>query len=130
MDTQRRHPLAELLPDGRWAVNPDAIHWEDIDRFHAAMRRGQAANEDAGGFMARCIRALMGTPLPADAAVRPYREAVGDMLREAAAARFLSMPDDEVRAGLIAMGGDPDQSEARVRAVIEGAIAASKGEGR
>lgn len=73
-------PLAEKLPDGRYAVNPEAIMWDDINRFNEALTGGPSIFEDAGSYVARCIRSLIGTPIPRDAEVMPYRKAVKEML--------------------------------------------------
>ena len=79
--------LAALNAAGGYVVFPDQIGWPEIERYHAELARGQSVYEDGGGFFARCIRALLRTPLPEDAEVLPYREAAKALLQAAKESR-------------------------------------------
>ena len=48
-----------LRQNGYYLVNPNHIEWTDIHRFQDEARKGQSIHEDAGGFVARTIKALL-----------------------------------------------------------------------
>lgn len=77
-DPETAHFVARMLRRrGYYLIRPDDIGWEDVQRFQDALRAGQGVEEDAGGFFARCIKALLGIRTDP---VTPYRRAVRRML--------------------------------------------------
>ena len=75
--------LAEQLPDGRYIVDPTKIEWEDVLRYERALYDGPFPHEPTEGFLARCIRTLMGIPQPVDPFIQRHQEAVTNMLDSA-----------------------------------------------
>lgn len=70
--------IAEAIEDAERHACERAIArmgWPEINAFHAALRRGQGIHEDAGGFMLRAMRYLLGLKPSRDPVVT-YREAV------------------------------------------------------
>lgn len=60
----------------------DRMGWPEIDAFQSELRKGQDYREDAGGFMMRAIRRLLGLPSPADE-VTTYQAAARAMVAKA-----------------------------------------------
>ena len=70
----------QLRTEGYYLIRPSNIDWEDIRRFQSALKGGQSINEDAGGFFARCIRALFGITPEENDEVTSYRRAADELL--------------------------------------------------
>jgi hypothetical protein len=75
--------LAEQLPDGRYIVDPTKIEWDDVLRYERALDDGPFPHEPTEGFLARCIRTLMGIPEPVDPFIQRHQDAVSNMLDSA-----------------------------------------------
>lgn len=91
------HPMGWLVPPlGRvaWWRRERRRHLRELEAvfgplgedarvaFFAELRKGQSVDEDAGGYLLRCYRAMLGLP------VQPpytYSEAAADLLRDAMA---------------------------------------------
>lgn len=72
--------LAEQLPDGRYIVDPTKIEWEDVLRYEKTLDDGPYPQEHTAGFLARCLRTLMGIPEPVDPFIERHQQAVTTML--------------------------------------------------
>lgn len=59
----------------------DEMGWEEIGAYNKEMKRHQQINEDAGGFILRCIGALLGAK-PRDNLLS-YKEALTVMVKTA-----------------------------------------------
>lgn len=59
----------------------DRIGWDEINAYLDNLREGQAINEDAGGFLIRCIKGLFGIS-PRDPIVT-YKNAAKALVEEA-----------------------------------------------
>lgn len=59
----------------------DRMGWDEINAFHAELRRGQGIQEDAGGYFLRCIKTLFGLK-PQDE-VTTYQSAAKAMITAA-----------------------------------------------
>lgn len=75
--------LAEQLPDGRYIVDPSKIEWADVLRYEATLDQGPYPEEPQEGFLARCLRTLMGIPEPVDPFIERHQQAVSSMLNDA-----------------------------------------------
>jgi hypothetical protein len=58
----------------------DNIGWDEINAYHAELRKGQDIREDAGGYMLRCIKRLFGSKVDP---VTNYQQAAQALMKEA-----------------------------------------------
>jgi hypothetical protein len=60
----------------------DEIGWPEISAFNAECRKGQSVNEDAGGYLIRCIKSLLCGRVTEDE-VMTYRKATKALIKAA-----------------------------------------------
>lgn len=68
--------------DGIYTIDVNMIGWQEIRAFEAALAHGQSVYEDAGGFMVRALRSLLGIKPDPDARVHTYRAAAMALLEK------------------------------------------------